>query len=399
MRNMDLYAYIILSEDEYMHQYNAQYAWLTGNSHFIGSIVITLDQVALWTDDRYEAQVRSEFVCDNWLLMRHDGTKMPVVLTEWIASKLDVRSSYNKVGMSAQYTSFHSWSSMKDELILRSVPLVAVAELFDRTDPDNPVYVHNITFAGISWEKKVETIARLINAQSAQGLVVTELDEIAWLFNVRGSDILYRPFFRARAFVHVNQTTHLWMNTSQLTLDARIQLANVDIQSYNTFLSTLDTLVNDSAISKIWVTQSAAQEIVERIPASKRFISGSPIERTKAVKNPTEQKGMRESSIRDSVARVKHLNWLQNEIKNDRPVNETQAAEKLEYFQSQQAYFKGISFETISAVGANAAVIHFQPKPPTAVQITKDKVYLLDAGAQYLDGTTDVTRTHTFGTP
>ena len=196
MRNMGLYAHIILCESEYMHQYNAQCAWLTGNSHFIGSIVITLDQVALWTDDRYEAQARSEFVCNNWLLMRHNETKILVALADWIAGKLDIRSSYNKVGMPAQYTSFHSWSLMKDELMLRSVSLVAVTELFDRTDPDNPVYVHNITFAGISWEKKVEIIARLINAQSAQGLVVTELDEIAWLFNVRGSDILYRPFFR-----------------------------------------------------------------------------------------------------------------------------------------------------------------------------------------------------------
>jgi Xaa-Pro aminopeptidase len=126
---------------------------------------------------------------------------------------------------------------------------------------------------------------------------------------------------------------------------------------------------------------------------------GSPVERTKAVKNPTEQKGIRDSGIRDSIARVRHLAWLENEIKNNHLVNETQAADQLEYFYSRENYFKGISFRTISAVGAHAATIHFQPNAETAVQITKDKVYLLDAGAQYLDGTTDVTRTHTFGTP
>jgi Xaa-Pro aminopeptidase len=123
------------------------------------------------------------------------------------------------------------------------------------------------------------------------------------------------------------------------------------------------------------------------------------VERTKAVKNPTEQKGVRDSGIRDSVARVRHLTWLENEIKNNRQVNETQAAEQLEYYYLQEDYFKGISFPTISAVGAHAATIHFEPNAETAAQITKDKVYLLDAGAQYLDGTTDVTRTHTFGTP
>ena len=123
------------------------------------------------------------------------------------------------------------------------------------------------------------------------------------------------------------------------------------------------------------------------------------MERTKAVKNPTEQKGIRDSGIRDSVARVRHLTWLENEIKNNRQVNETEAADQLEYYYSLEAYFKGISFRTISAVGAHAATIHFEPNAETAAQITKDKVYMLDAGAQYLDGTTDVTRTHIFGAP
>ncbi|CAF4229758.1 unnamed protein product, partial [Rotaria sp. Silwood2] len=115
------------------------------------------------------------------------------------------------------------------------------------------------------------------------------------------------------------------------------------------------------------------------------WVASSPVQRTKAVKNPTEQKGMRDCGVRDSVARVRHLMWLENEIKNNRQVNETQAAERLEYYQSLETYFKEISFLTISAVGAHAATIHFQPNAETAAQITKDKVYLLDAGAQYLD--------------
>jgi Xaa-Pro aminopeptidase len=123
------------------------------------------------------------------------------------------------------------------------------------------------------------------------------------------------------------------------------------------------------------------------------------VERTKAVKNPTEEKGTRSSHIRDSIARVRHLTWLENEIKNNRQVNETQAAERLEYYQSLEANYKGLSFSSISAVGDHAATIHFETNAETAALITRDKVYLLDAGAQYLDGTTDVTRTHTFGVP
>jgi Xaa-Pro aminopeptidase len=128
------------------------------------------------------------------------------------------------------------------------------------------------------------------------------------------------------------------------------------------------------------------------------LILGSPIEVTKAIKNPTEEKGMRDCGIRDGVARVRHLAWLEEQIKNDNFINETRAAEQLETFQSQEDLFQSLSFDSISAFGPNAAVIHYSPKPETAAQITKDGLYLLDAGAQYLDCTTDVTRTHVFGT-
>ena len=128
------------------------------------------------------------------------------------------------------------------------------------------------------------------------------------------------------------------------------------------------------------------------------MILGSPIEVTKAIKNPTEEKGMRDCGIRDGVARVRHLAWLEDQINNNNFINETRAAEQLEYFQSLEALYQSLSFDSISAFGPNAAVIHYSPKAQTAAQITKNGLYLLDAGAQYLDCTTDVTRTHVFGT-
>ncbi|CAF1308076.1 unnamed protein product [Rotaria sordida] len=409
MRSLSLYAYVIFSEDEYQSEYAQQYdtrrAWITGFLGSAGSAVVTLDQAALWIDSRYWTQAENELDCTNWLLMRQ-GEPNVLTLDDWIASKLKATSSYNKVGVAIQLTSSDYWSSTKSAVTLRDVPLVEVAELIDEiriTDrsmaSSNPVFVHDIMFAGISWEKKVEIIAGLINVESTDGFLVTALDEVAWLFNARGSDIPYNPFFKAYAFVHANQTTRLWMNESQLTSDARTQLRNVIIQPYEEFLLDLYKLASNTDVNRIWMTRSVSQEILDRIPANKRFIAGSPIERTKAIKNPTEQKGMRDCGVRDSIARVRHLIWLENEINNNRQVNETQAAERLEYYQSLEAYFKGISFPTISAVGAHAATIHFEPNAETAAQITRDEVYLLDAGAQYLDGTTDVTRTHTFGTP
>ncbi|CAF3454998.1 unnamed protein product [Rotaria sp. Silwood1] len=409
MRSLSLYAYVIFFEDEhqseYVQQYDTRQAWITGFLGSTGSAVVTLDQAALWIDNRYRTQAENELDCANWLLMRQDEPGVPT-LGDWIASQLKATSSYNNVGVAAQFTSSDYWSSMEHVAALQSVPLVKVAELIDpirladrSMTSSNPVFVHNIMFAGISWEKKVEIIAELINTESTDGLLVTALDEIAWLFNVRGSDIPYSPFFKAYAFVHANQTTRLWMNESQLTSDARTQLRNVIIQPYEEFLTDLYKLANNSDMNRIWITPSVSQAISDSIPTNKRLIAGSPVARTKAVKNPTEQKGMRDCSVRDSIARVRHLAWLENEIKNNRQVNETQAAERLEYYQSLEAHFKEISFPTISAVGAHAATIHFEPDAETAAEITRDKVYLLDAGAQYLDGTTDVTRTHTFGTP
>ena len=125
---------------------------------------------------------------------------------------------------------------------------------------------------------------------------------------------------------------------------------------------------------------------------------GSPVQLTKAIKNPTEEQGMRDCGIRDGVARVRHLVWLEDQLNKNIFINETKSAEELENFQKQEALFQSLSFDSISAFGPNAAIIHYSPHAESATQITRNGLYLLDAGAQYLDCTTDVTRTHVFGT-
>jgi len=211
MRSLSLYAYVVFSEDEhhteYVQQYDTRRAWITGFLGTSGSAVITLDQAALWVDGRYWAQAENELDCANWLLMRQGEPGVPA-LGDWVTSKLNARSSYNKVGVAAQFTSSHFWSSMKNDLTSRGVPLVEVAELIDQIRINdrsmavsNPIFVHDIIFAGISWENKVEIIARLINAESADGFLVTAPDEIAWLFNIRGSDVPYNPFFTVQLHI------------------------------------------------------------------------------------------------------------------------------------------------------------------------------------------------------
>ncbi|CAF3742514.1 unnamed protein product [Rotaria sp. Silwood1] len=347
-----LFAYVIFSEDEhqseYVQLYDERRAWISGFLGSAGTAVVTLNNAALWTDGRYWTQAEDELDCKNWYLMRQGQTDVPSI-TNWLSSQVNSTRPYNRVGVAAQFVSSDWWSSVNSVLNVNNASLVEVVELID----------------------------------------------LIWQPPERPSP----TFNAAYAIVYANQTTQLWMNQGQLTSAALTQLNKVNIRSYNSFLSDLNILANQNDISQIWISSSASQAIFSRIPVEKRLISSSPVEFTKAIKNPIEEKGMRDCGIRDGVARVRHLAWLETQINNNIFINETRAAEQLEHFQNEEDLFQTLSFDSISAFGSNAAIIHYSPKPQTAATITKNGLYLLDAGAQYLDCTTDVTRTHVFGTP
>ncbi|UJR08693.1 hypothetical protein I4U23_012951 [Adineta vaga] len=405
----DLFAYVIFSQDEhdseYVQLYDERRAWITGFLGSAGTAVVTRDNAALWTDGRYWTQAEDELDCKNWYLMRQGQSGVPS-LTSWLASQVSGTPPYNQVGVAAQFASSSWWSGVNDVLNSKNATLVEVSELIDLiwksperpTAAANPVFHHSIEYAGETWNVRVNTIAQLVQAKKADAFIVTVLDENAWLFCLRGSDIPYNPFFKSYAIVYANGTAHLWMNKNQLDSSAQTILQNVSIHPYTSFLSDLLVLANRNDISKIWFSSSASQAIYNRIPAEKRLIASSPVELKKAIKNPTEQQGMRNCGIRDSVARVRHLVWLEDQLNKNIFINETRSADELERFQSEEQLFQTLSFDAISAFGPNGAIIHYSPKATTAAQITKSGLYLLDAGAQYLDCTTDVTRTHVFGT-
>ncbi|CAF1081434.1 unnamed protein product [Rotaria magnacalcarata] len=409
LKSNNLSAYVIFSEDEhqseYVQLYDERRAWITGFLGSAGTAVVTLDSAALWTDGRYWTQAEDELDCRNWYLMRQGREGVPS-LSNWLSSQVNSTPPYNHVGVAAQFVSSDWWQAVNNILNGKNASLVEVRELIDLiwSSPErplavaNPINIHEFKYTGISWEDKVKAIAERLKVKHANAYVVTALDEVAWLFSLRGSDIPYNPFFKAYAIVNADQTTQLWLNRSQLTSAASNQLSKVNIHPYGSFLSDLNQLANQNDISQIWISSSASQAIFNRIPKEKLLIASSPVELTKALKNPTEEKGMRDCGIRDGVARVRHLIWLENQLNNNIIVNETKSAEQLELFQSEEALFQMLSFDSISAFGANAAIIHYSPKAQTAATITKNGLYLLDAGAQYLDCTTDVTRTHVFGT-
>ena len=212
---------------------------------------------------------------------------------------------------------------------------------------------------------------------------MSALDEVAWQFNLRGADIPYNPFFKSYAIIYTDYNIRrpkLFINLEQI--DRNVYPIGVDIFDYAMFWSHLNATAKDSTIKKISISARISQAIVDLIPYNKLMLPlrNSPVQSIKAQKNSVERQGMRDCQIRDAVARMKHIGWIEQQLNNDLPVNETESVDQLLFYQKQQDKFQFPSFKIISASGDRAAVIHYSPTPATARPITKNQIYLLDVG-------------------
>jgi Xaa-Pro aminopeptidase len=245
----------------------------------------------------------------------------------------------------------------------------------------NPIVIHSELYAGESVAQKLNRTARELRRSGATTTIISALDEVAWQFNLRGSDIPFNPFFKSYAIIHVNYETHLPEVFLSLTQFNRSSYtANVRLFDYSMFWSRLNATVRDSDVKKIWTSPRVSQAILESIPENKLILplSNSPVQRVKAQKNTIERKGMRDCQIRDAVARIKHIGWIEEQLNNGRSINETELSDQLLFYQKQQDRFQFASFRSISAAGDRAAVVHYTPERETARLITKKQVYLLD---------------------
>jgi len=293
--------------------------------------------------------------------------------------------------------------------------LVAIAEnLVDKVwgekkpaRPNEAVMVLGQEYAGKTFQGKVEELRKELDKKKAAGFVVSMLDEVAWLFNMRGNDIPYNPVFFSYALVTPTTVT-LYIDESKLPENGKPHLGGVILRPYNAIFSDLKTLASSRksddvsteparkyliSTSASWALSSAlgGEEAVDEVR--------SPIGDAKAVKNKTELEGMRQCHIRDGAALIEYFAWLEHELASGAKLDEVEGADKLEQIRSKHDKFVGLSFDTISSTGPNAAVIHYKPEPGNCSVIDPAKVYLCDSGAQYLDGTTDTTRTLHFGEP
>lgn len=414
MNKKSFSAYIIPSSDE--HQTSGggalrdkRLSFISGYTGSAGIAVVTLDAAVLWTDGRYTIQADQQLDC-NWQIIEEYGSGY-VTLEQWIASNL---VSGDEVGIDPKLVTYTYFLSTEATLSVSEINLIPEQQnLIDLVwgddqpaEPMNDIVVHNLTFAGVEWEDKIDMLRADIALYGKTMLVVTELDEIAWSMNLRGADIPYRPVFHSYMIL-TSSALYLHIK-SDLTDEVKDHL-NVDckppdasmcvqIESYHKIFDKIAEL--SEVYDKTIVPSKANYAIYDAVFDGKsRLLIESPIVYRKAVKNPTEIAGMKRCHIRDSIALSRFLAFLEDEVNKDHLWNELSAEDKLQQFRAEEEHFQGLSFRTISAVGPNGAVIHYRSENSTNRNITRNEMYLLDSGGQYLDCTTDITRTMHYGTP
>ncbi|XP_067272269.1 xaa-Pro aminopeptidase 1 isoform X1 [Pseudorasbora parva] len=409
-------AYIIPSGDAHQSEYIApcdcRREFISGFNGSAGTAIVTEQHAALWTDGRYFLQACQQ-MDNNWTLMKM-GLKETPSQEDWLISVLPENS---KVGVDPWIIAADQWKNMSKALSGAGHSLVAVQNnLIDAIWEDRPprpstkLISLGLKYTGLTWQDKITALRGKMSERKISWFVVTALDEIAsGLFNLRGSDIEYNPVFFAYAIIGIS-SIKLFVDSKRLSDPAVRQHLELDSPSkpdltvqcfpYESVFKELQAVCAALAPKdKMWICDKASCALTQVIPKAHRSaIPYTPLCLAKAVKNPTEIQGMKMAHIKDAVALCELFAWLEKEIPKG-TVTEISAADKAEEFRSQQKDFVGLSFPTISSVGPNGAIIHYRPLPETNRTLSLNEVYLIDSGAQYTDGTTDVTRTVHFGTP
>ncbi|KAF4821443.1 putative Xaa-Pro aminopeptidase P [Colletotrichum siamense] len=414
-RNIDVY--VIPSEDSHSSEYiagcDARREFISGFSGSAGCAVVTLDRAALATDGRYFNQA-SKQLDQNWLLLKQGLQDVPT-WQEWSAEQ---SAGGKVVGVDPELITASIAKKLAEkikrcggsDLVALDENLVDLVWAKDRpARPKNPVVVLPETFSGKDVKSKLKDLRQDLEKKNSHAFVVSMLDEIAWLFNLRGDDIPYNPVFFSYAII-TNESATLYIDKSKLGEATRAYLSDngIAIKSYESIFEAISALrssvdrADDGLVSKRFIISTKASWALKRSLGGDGLVDEvrSPIGDSKAVKNKTEMAGMRACHIRDGAALIEYFAWLEDQLVAKKAVlDEVQAADKLEQLRSKHKDYVGLSFDTISSTGANAAVIHYKPERGACSVIDPNAIYLCDSGAQFLDGTTDTTRTLHFGQP
>ena len=405
MKARGISVYIVPSSDPHQGEYVPTW-WrrreaISGFSGSMGTAVISLEAAWLWADSRYWLQAEKELDPAQYTLMKEGAPDMPKFV-EWLGGA--VKSG--ALGVDPRVISVKQERDWRSALERTGGRLELVEDnLVDATWTERPAASRNplrtlgAEFTGEAPEAKLARVQKALRDAGCTSLVVTALDAVAWLFDVRGSDVDFNPVAVANAIVDLDGAT-LFVDPAKLSDAIRTHLpSTVKLKDYDEFGAGLDALAARG--ERAWVEPSSCSSW-----AAGRLVRGgsrlhekrSPITDFKAAKNATETEGMRRCHVRDGVAMIRFFAWLEQQVRTGH-ASEIEAAGQLADFRDEGENFQGLSFETISAFAEHGAVVHYRPDEEGHRLIDGSSLYLVDSGAQYLDGTTDITRTIALGEP
>lgn len=399
MHRNNIDAFIVYSADPHMSEYLPkewqERSWLSGFTGSAGFVVITKDKGGLWTDGRYFTQAPIELEGSGINLFK-DGVEGTPNYIDWIISEIPAGG---KVAVNALATAHSNWEALDakfkaKDITLTDLPLLKEIWTDRGTAAKNPIYAHPVERAGQSVSDKIAAIRQKMEDQNADTHIISSLDDVAWTLNLRGSDVQSNPVFLGYIVLSKNDAV-LFTDLEKLDTDARRQMdeSGVKMMPYDEFFNHLQQVKHQT----ILISPNSNQSIFDTLKENNTFIKAAvPGNLMKAQKNKAELEGFRTVMVRDGVAMVKFLYWLTHQAGKE-AMNEYSIGEKLRGFRAEGANFVGESFSSIIGYRGNGAIIHYSAKSEGSKEVTNDGSILVDSGGQYLEGTTDITRTLALG--
>ena len=402
MRREGIDAFIFPSTDPHNGEYVPAHwegrKWISGFNGSAGTAVVTMTDAALWTDSRYFIAAEEQLRGTGFRLMKERVEGTPSI-TRWLGMKLATVQSPT-VGVDGTVNSASSVASLITEL--RAEGGITVRTNFDPlaliwTDrppvPQDKVSIHPLEYAGEPCHDKMARIRQQLKSMHAYGMLVSALDDIAWTLNLRGTDVHCNPVFVSYLLIDTKSVT-LFVDRAKLTpeVEAYLEAEGVAVAGYADVRRGLERYGEYN----ILMDDNETCYTLFNIPQCQKVVAPSPIPAMKAVKNLTEIEGFRRAMLRDGVALVKFMRWLRPAVEAGGQT-EMSVDAKLTALRAAQELYRGLSFDTIAAYREHGAIVHYEATPETDAELRPEGLILIDSGAQYLDGTTDITRTVALG--
>ncbi len=400
MRKHRLSAYIVPGTDphasEYMAEHWTEITWLSGFKGETGTVLVTMDKAFLWTDSRYYLQANIELAGSSVELMRESDIDCPTI-PQWLCENV-----HGTVGLNPEMYSVNAFAALQSELAeagltTKSIDLIRPLWADNRPAiPQNPLYEYGEQYAGEPVQSKLARIREAMTKKKADAMIISALDEIAWLLNIRGTDVEYNPMVISYVVLESNRCT-LFVDAKKVDAKAAayLQREHIDVQGYEDVFAYIAGLKGTVMFDGAKVNEA----LYEAIPAACRKVNAqSPILVAKSKKNAVEIEGERIAMREDAVALTRFFRWLAEEaFANGQTQTEWSLMEKLHEYRTMGKHFVEESFGTIAGYNGNGAIVHYAATADHCAEVRPEGMLLLDSGGQYLDGTTDITRTTWLG--